>query len=171
MESNRKAVENHHLVQAIRSSTFFPWRSHHRQNWPILRKYNFFKTQYTIIYNQTHIHKIYKIYFFQESNFTQKYQKIIWWCTHEAHMKLIWHVAYWDPPTFRGKLGGNVGDKAQMTAVLSIWKIIWWNLGLRYTNVPAAKVKTIFPLAAHMEGISRHLLVLANFKAHVSTKI
>ena len=42
---------------------------------------------------------------------------------------------------------------------------------LRYTNVPAAEVKSSFPLAAHMEGISQQSLVLVNFKAHVSTKV
>ena len=59
----------------------------------------------------------------------------------------------------------------QMTVVLSIWKIISWNLGWRYKIVCNASVKMIFPLAAHIGDISQHWLVLANFWPQRNTNV
>ena len=59
----------------------------------------------------------------------------------------------------------------QITAVWSFWKIISWNFGWGYLWVQTARVKIIFPLAAHIRGNPRHWRFLANFGALVGDKV
>ena len=78
-----------------------------------------------------------------------------------------------EPPIFVG-LGGareKYGRWGQKAVVLSISKIIWWNLGWRYKIVWTTSVKMIFPLATHTGGISQLWMILANFWHQRNTKV
>ena len=103
-------------------------------------------------------------------------EKVVWnFFVKKNHYYFFTLAAKFDPPGFYpltagGELGGIDGDKVDMSGALRISKIISRNLEKRYRIVWTTGVKMMFPLAAHLDGISQPSLIGARFGDSVGGK-